>query len=85
MQSAATFAHEILHCFGAYDLYYASKTIPQAYVDYCKQSNSKDIMYTINLGKEIRMTFTELCAYYVGLIDTCETVEIWGLGKSTHT
>jgi hypothetical protein len=83
--SASGFAHEILHLFGANDLYYASKTIPQAYVDYCKQSNSKDIMYTVNLGKEIRMTFTELCAYYVGLIDTCETVEIWGLGESTHT
>ena len=85
LMHASGFAHEILHCFGAYDLYYASDTIPQAYVDYCKQTNSKDIMYAVNLGREIRMIFTDLCAYYVGLINTCDDVIIWGLSPSTHT
>ena len=82
--SASGFAHEILHTFGAYDLYYSSNTISQAYVNYCKQTNSTDIMYTINLGEKITETFSDLCAYYVGLIDTCEAVEVWDLGKSTH-
>ena len=84
IKSAATFAHEILHCFGAYDLYYSSAAIPQEYVDYCKQTNSKDIMYATNLGKEIKMTFTVLCAYYVGLVDNCSEVEDWNLAKSMH-
>ena len=82
--SASGFAHEILHCFGAYDLYYASDAIPQAYVDYCKQTNSQDIMYTSNIGKDIKPIFTALCAYYVGLTDDCADVEQWNLAKSTH-
>jgi hypothetical protein len=53
-------------------------------VDYCGQTNSKDIMYAVNLGKEIEMIFTELCAYYVGLVDSCTEVEIWNLAKSSH-
>jgi hypothetical protein len=83
--SASGFAHEILHLFGANDLYYSSNTIPQAYVDYCEQTKSKDIMYTTSIGEKITQIFSDLCAYYVGLIDICEIVEIWGLGESTHT
>ena len=49
------------------------------------KTNSKDIMYAVNLGREIRMIFTDLCAYYVGLINTCDDVIIWGLSPSTHT
>ena len=79
---AATFAHEILHAFGAPDLYYKNSRVPQEYVDYCNQIKSNDIMFTINLGKSISVKFSELCAYYVGLKNTCSEVEQWGLGKS---
>lgn len=80
---ASSLAHEIMHCFGAYDLYYASDAIPQAYVDHCKATGSKDIMYTVSLGTSIPQQFTRLDAYYLGLVDSCEEVTTWGLGKST--
>ena len=56
------------HAFGVPDLYYTGGLIPQAYVDYCKETGSQDIMYTIN-GDMDRITgqLTELDAYYLGL------------------
>lgn len=82
--SASGLAHEILHSFGAHDLYYASEAIPQAYVDHCTNTGSNDIMYTISQGAEITQTLSLLDAYYVGLADDCELVDRWGLGKSAH-
>ena len=81
---AATFAHEILHAFGAPDLYAHSSRIPKEYVDYLTSIKSSDIMYTVNFGKSVAVFFSELCAYYVGLIDECEDVEKWGLGQSYY-
>lgn len=82
--SPSGFAHEILHCFGAYDLYYASETIPQPFVEYCNNIKSDDIMYTVSTEKEIFQKLSELDAYYIGLINTCPQVEEWGLGTSSH-
>lgn len=75
----ATFAHEILHTFGAHDLYYASEQVPQAYVDHCADTGSRDIMYYVNMGDDIAAEMTDLAAYYAGLTDVCPTVEQWGL------
>jgi hypothetical protein len=82
--SPSGFAHEILHCFGAYDLYYASNAIPQNFVDHCYNTNSCDIMFTVSVGKEITQELSELDAYYVGLVDSCPQIEEWGLGISSH-
>jgi hypothetical protein len=82
---AATFAHEILHAFGAPDLYYKNSRVPQEYVDYCNKIKSNDIMFTINIGDTITVKFSELCAYYVGLKDSCSEVDEWKLGKSHYT
>lgn len=82
--SASCFAHEILHCFGARDLYYATNDIPQSFVDHCRDSGCDDIMYTVGLGTEITQSFSQLDAYYVGLIDYCELVDDWGLAVSSH-
>lgn len=79
---ASSLAHEIMHCFGARDLYYASDAIPQEYVDHCYATDSMDIMFTTCLGDTIPQFFTPLDAYYMGLLDSCEEVDIWGLGKS---
>jgi hypothetical protein len=79
---ASSLAHEIMHCFGARDLYYASDAIPQAYVDHCEATDSKDIMYTTCLGDTIPQIFSQLDAYYLGLVDSCDEVTTWGLGKS---
>lgn len=47
MAPLAAYGHELLHCFGAYD-YYENSCISQTYVDYQLNSNSNDIMYTVN-------------------------------------
>ena len=80
---ASGLAHEIMHYFGAHDLYYASIAISQAYVDHCKINGSMDIMYTTCEGATISLLFTQLDAYYLGLADSCDEVTTWGLGKSS--
>ncbi len=80
------YAHEILHAFGAPDLYYANKKIPQRYVDYLKKIGSKDVMYSndpLCAGK-VNAVFTDVDAYYTGLISICPDVAKWGLGKSMY-
>lgn len=79
-----TMAHEFLHCFGAPDLYYSGDRIPQKYVDHLKKTKSKDILYMVYDSEEIKETFSDLDAYYVGLTDSCADVEKWGLGKSSY-
>lgn len=79
-----SYAHEIMHCFGAHDLYYANEFIPQQYVDYLDKTDSNDIMYTVYDSKDIGNEFTDLDAYYVGLIDECAEVDRWNLAKSEH-
>ena len=86
----AVYAHEILHLYGANDLYYANDAITELYVEHCKQSNSNDIMYADYdiTGKpapdRITNEYTELDAYYTGLTDTSREVEQWNLGKEVY-
>lgn len=80
---ASGLAHEIMHCFGAHDLHYASCAISQAYVDHCKITGSMDIMYTTCEGATISQLFTQLDTCYLGLADSCDEVTTWGLGKSS--
>ena len=84
LMSPSSYAHEIMHLFGAHDLYYANSYIPQEYVDYCKNSESNDIMYTVRDGETITNDFTELDAYYVGLTGRPDEADVWGLAKSEH-
>ena len=58
----ASMAHEILHCFGAPDLYYQNDWIPQEYVDVCRDKYSDDIMYSVNKGDEIARDITQVTA-----------------------
>ena len=76
----ATYAHEILHQFGAPDLYYRNNVIPEEYVNYLRNTNSKDIMFTVNDGMNITVEFTPLDAYYVGIGPMPSTVSEWHLG-----
>ena len=79
-----SYAHEIMHCFGAHDLYYQNEFIPQKYVDHLCKTYSNDIMFTVFDSKEITNEFSELDAYYVGLCDECEEVSKWHLAPSEH-
>ena len=80
----ATYAHEIMHTFGAPDLYMKNDIINEDYINYLIDINSNDIMRTISPGKEITNTFSSLDAYYVGLINSHEDIEKWNLGISEH-
>lgn len=95
-ENPSTYAHEILHNFGARDLYYADNTefgfgITEEYLDYLNKSNSNDLMFTntnLKTGRydyeKVTNEFTDLDAYYVGLIDQCDVVDEWGLIESEH-
>lgn len=80
----SAYAHEILHTFGAHDLYYENYAINQEYVDFCTEAGSNDIMFTISEGEEIINEFSDLDAYYVGLKDYSPTVAEWNLLTSEH-
>lgn len=78
-ESPATYAHEILHLFGAPDLYEGSS---DPYVDgdltaYVAQTYPDEIMYSTyaddgsNLYTSIDKVISPLTAYCIGLTDTC--------------
>lgn len=95
-ENPASYAHEILHTFGAPDFYKADTDgqnygITQDFVDYNDENYSNDIMYTTFDAEtsdpyydKITNDFTDLVAYYVGLISECSDVDEWGLGESQH-
>lgn len=89
----ACFAHEILHTFGAVDLYMATEYdgMTQDYVDYAANARTNDIMRVCEDPKtgvyvydSIKNDVTEITAYYVGLTDHSKEVDEWGLGRSQH-
>ena len=88
----SNFAHEMLHSFGAPDLYMAEDyNITQEYVRYAEQIELNDIMrinHDLNIGDYVydRITneITDITAYYAGLTDYSETVDQWGFAKSQH-
>ena len=54
------------------------------YIDYVDEFRNNDIMYSVNSTKEITNIFSDIDAYYVGLIDECDDVTKWNLRKK-HT
>ena len=88
----ACFAHEMLHTFGAPDLYYAGMYgITQEYVDYVESMGLNDIMRTnsdLSTGEyvydKVSNEITDITAYYVGLTNYSETVEEWGFEPSDY-
>ena len=92
VSSPSIFAHEMLHAFGAPDLYSAGKYgITQEYVDYAADIWLNDIMRICQdpetyeyLYESIPNEITDITAYYAGLTDYSETVEEWGFEQSEH-
>lgn len=76
--NSTTMAHEIMHCFGAIDLYY-ERYVTADYIEHLKSTNSKDIMYKVYDGEPIRSVMSELDAYYIGLKDDCADIHTWNL------
>ena len=82
-ESPATYAHEILHLFGAPDLYDGSTDsfVDEALVDYVVENYPDEIMYSTynNDGTssftEIDKAISPLTAYCLGLTDSCPELE----------
>lgn len=95
-EAPAAYAHEMMHTFGAKDLYYEESNgipegIPMEYLDYLDQINSPEIMRTTfdpytdeALYDKIANEFTPIDAYYVGIGERPSEADEWGLGKSEH-
>ena len=83
--TAPGMAHELMHHYGARDLYYADEGIPQAYVDYLDEIDSKDIMHSVAASNDrVPNEFTDLDAYYVGIAPRPAVADEWGLAYSEH-
>ena len=90
----AMFAHEMLHTFGAPDLYTPGMFgITQEFVNYIESSKSNDIMgfrtglipNTDTLDYDnVPNVLGELTAYYVGLTNSSKTVQKWGFKPSDY-
>jgi hypothetical protein len=91
-ETPSAFAHEMLHTFGAPDLYYAGMSnITQEYIDQIKDSGLNDIMRITSdpntyqyVYDDITNEITDITAYYVGLTDHSDTVTEWGFAPSEH-
>ena len=81
----ASYAHEIMHAYGAKDYYCQGDGVPQKFVDYLKEIESQDIMYcTFDDTEMILNDFTDLDAYYVGIAPRPDLADEWDLGPSEH-
>ena len=89
----AVYAHEILHTFGAPDLYATDEeyNISDDFLEYIAANYPNDIMLTCSdlesgdyLYDSINNEVTEITAYYVGLIDSSDIAKEWNLGESQH-
>ena len=86
----AVYAHEILHTFGAPDLYVEDENynITDEFLTYVEENMSNDIMLTCSdvdtyeyHYDSITNEVGEVTAYYVGLIDQSDIVDEWALLK----
>lgn len=87
----ADIAHEMLHLFGAPDLYCTSEEnseagITEELVEYLREVSYDDIMriYDYTHHDDIDAKISEITAYYIGWIDSCTMADEWNLPKSEH-
>lgn len=84
-ESPATYAHEILHLFGAPDLYAGSSDpyVSGEMTAYVEQTYPDDIMFSTyaadgsNVYTSIDKIISPLTAYCIGLTDTCPELELF--------
>ena len=95
--SPAVIAHEILHLFGAPDLYAPDAQdigylITMGFVDYCKENYPQDIMLSTydretdkRLPDRITQEITDITAYYIGWLETApDCIDEYLLVHSQH-
>ncbi len=90
----AVYAHEMLHTFGAPDLYQCDEYygIDKKALQYIERNYPNEIMYTCSdrrSGKyhydRITNEVSSITAYYIGLTDISDIVSELGLEESQHT
>lgn len=90
----AVYAHEILHCFGAPDLYAADEEygIDSSFVALVEKEMPNDIMYCcsdVDSGAYVYDRITneidEVTAYYIGWTEKSELVEQNGLSNNRYS
>ena len=86
-----TYAHEILHLFGARDLYRTTETdgITREYVDYVYKKYPTDIMLGaarkgVRWNKKISGKITDVTAYFLGWKDTIYETELFPKTKAKY-
>lgn len=96
LECPAGIAHEILHAYGAPDLYCAdiygdNYGVSEELVNYYEEKKSNDIMFTNydcitgdSYYDRITNEFTPLDAYYCGIADRPAEADEWGLSPSEH-
>lgn len=92
----ATITHKFMHAYGAPDLYSAdedgyNKGITQEYVDKLENEESNNIMFTTfeqytnePIYDKVTNEFSEVDAYYVGILNSSDVVNEWGFDSSEY-
>lgn len=79
-ESAATYAHEILHLFGAVDLYKMNYDdgVTGEFVTHVKTSYPNEIMYASSgTSQQITQTITPVTAYFLGWLEDLPEIEAY--------
>ena len=84
-ENPATYTHEILHMFGAVDLYTTSKEdgVTKKVIRYVDKTYPRDIMYTVydenedHVYNHIPCEIGPITAYFIGFTDYCEELELF--------
>lgn len=82
-ETPATYAHEILHMFGAVDLYTRSKEdgVTKKIIKYVEDTYPRDIMYTVygeneeSVYDHVPCKIGPITAYFIGFIKDCDELE----------
>lgn len=80
-ESPAAYAHELLHLFGAVDLYnYENNPVSYGLEAYIRTKHPNELMYTTyhdghySLSNQIEQEFSDITAYSVGFLSECDEV-----------
>lgn len=77
-ETAAVYAHEILHVFGAHDLYQDAEFTGEV-TDYVADIYPNEIMYSVSGSNEgtIEQTISPITAYHLGWLEDTEEVSMF--------
>lgn len=77
-ETAATYAHEILHVFGAHDLY-ADAEFTKEVTDYVEKTYPDEIMFTVSESSKgsITQTVSPITAYHLGWLADIWEVDVF--------